>query len=90
VRDFVLGCRIINGRGQELRFGGEVMKNVAGYDLSRLMAGAWGTLGVLLNVSLKVLPRPRAQLTLLHECSAAAAIEQFSRQERRPWPITGA
>lgn len=53
-RDFVLGTRLINGRGEVLRFGGEVMKNVAGYDLSRLMVGAFGTLGVLLDVSLKV------------------------------------
>jgi len=62
-RDFVLGVRIVNGRGEVLRFGGEVMKNVAGYDLSRLMAGAQGTLGVLLEVSLKVLPRPPAEGT---------------------------
>ncbi|MBA1331467.1 glycolate oxidase, partial [Candidatus Endoriftia persephone str. Guaymas] len=57
-RDFVLGTRIINGRGERLRFGGEVMKNVAGYDISRLMCGAMGTLGLILDVSLKVLPRP--------------------------------
>ena len=57
-RDFVLGTRVLNGKGEVLRFGGEVMKNVAGYDVSRLMTGAWGTLGVLLEVSLKVLPLP--------------------------------
>lgn len=87
-RDFVLGCRIINGRGQILQFGGEVMKNVAGYDLSRLMAGAWGTLGVLLDVSLKVLPQPRAQATVVHECDAAEAISQFNRWAGKPLPIT--
>lgn len=89
-RDFVLGCRIINGRGQVLRFGGEVMKNVAGYDLSRLMAGAWGTLGVLLDVSLKVLPIPRARITLMHEGDAGQAIDRFSRWGAKPWPITAA
>ena len=60
-RDFVLGCQLLNGRGEILRFGGQVMKNVAGYDVSRLMAGAYGTLGILLEISLKVLPRPRGQ-----------------------------
>ena len=64
VRDFVLGTRIVNGRGQVLRFGGEVIKNVAGYDLSRLAAGALGTLGVLLEVSLRLLPRSEAQACL--------------------------
>lgn len=68
VRDHVLGCRIINGRGEILSFGGKVMKNVAGFDVSRLMAGAFGTLGVLLEISLRVLPRPAASLTLVREC----------------------
>lgn len=89
-RDFVLGVRIINGRGQELRFGGEVMKNVAGYDLSRLMAGAFGTLGVLLDISLKVLPLPRAQMTLLHEVDSATAIQQFNAWAGKPHPISAA
>lgn len=89
-RDFVLGCRIINGRGQVLRFGGEVMKNVAGYDLSRLMAGAWGTLGVLLDVSLKVLPAPQARITLAHEGDARQTIDRFSQWGNKPWPITAA
>ena len=57
-RDFVLGCEIINGKGEQLKFGGQVMKNVAGYDVSRLICGSLGTLGVILNVSLKVLPKP--------------------------------
>lgn len=87
-RDFVLGCRIINGRGQILRFGGEVMKNVAGYDLSRLMTGAFGTLGVLLDVSLKVLPQPRAQTTLMHEHGAVEAVARFNQWAGLPLPIT--
>lgn len=64
VRDMVLGIRIVNGRGQVLQFGGRVMKNVAGYDVSRLMAGALGTLGVILDVSLKLLPVPQAEQSL--------------------------
>jgi glycolate oxidase FAD binding subunit len=89
-RDFVLGTRIINGQGQALRFGGEVMKNVAGYDLSRLMAGAYGTLGVLLEVSLKVLPLPRHQVTRVFEHEASQALKQISDWQRKPWPITAA
>lgn len=89
-RDFVLGARLINGRGEILHFGGEVMKNVAGYDLSRLMAGAFGTLGLLLDISLKVLPQPRTVVTQVFEQDQASAIQQFSTWGRRPWPITGA
>ena len=70
-RDFVLGTRILNGRGEILRFGGEVMKNVAGYDVSRLMTGAMGTLGVILEVSLKVLPLPAKEVTLVQTRSPA-------------------
>lgn len=87
-RDFVLGVEIINGRGEALRFGGSVMKNVAGYDVSRLMAGAWGTLGVLLNVTLKVLPRAAATLTLRHETSAADAIDRMNTWAGQPLPIS--
>ncbi len=68
VRDHVLGCRMINGRGEILDFGGRVMKNVAGFDASRLMVGAFGTLGILLEVSLKVLPKAVSSLTLVHAC----------------------
>ena len=64
VRDFVLGVKMLNGRGDLLRFGGEVIKNVAGYDVSRLMAGSLGCLGVILEVSLKVLPKPKAETTV--------------------------
>jgi glycolate oxidase FAD binding subunit len=87
-RDFVLGVRIVNGKGEVLRFGGEVMKNVAGYDLARLMAGAQGTLGVLLEVSLKVLPRPAAELTLALEMDAATAVARFNAWAGQPLPIT--
>lgn len=73
-RDFVLGCKLLNGKGEIMQFGGQVMKNVAGYDVSRLMTGAYGTLGVILELSLKVLPRPAATVTLIHECSEADAI----------------
>ena len=75
-RDLLLGITLLDGRGRILRFGGEVMKNVAGYDVSRLMAGALGTLGVLLEVSLKVLPAPAVEeslvLTLNHEHALAS------------------
>jgi glycolate oxidase FAD binding subunit len=75
VRDAVLGVKLLNGRGEVLRLGGQVMKNVAGYDVSRLMVGALGTLGVLLEVSLKVLPRPACERTLIFEnaCWKSAA-----------------
>ena len=89
VRDAVLGVRILNGRGECLDFGGRVMKNVAGYDLSRLMAGALGTLGVLLELSLKVLPRPPAELTLVWELDAATALEHMTRWSREALPISG-
>lgn len=86
-RDFVLGVRIINGRGEILRFGGEVMKNVAGYDLSRLMAGAYGTLGVLLEVTLKVLPRPRSSCTIMQQRSLEDAIRTMNRWAGEPLPL---
>ena len=77
LRDYVLGVRLVNGAGQVLRFGGEVMKNVAGYDVSRLMAGSLGVLGVLLDVSLKVLPRPAESRTLGFDLSASEALERL-------------
>ena len=89
-RDFVLGTRVLNGRGEALRFGGEVMKNVAGYDVSRLMTGAYGTLGVLLEVSLKVLPRPVEVRTVAFETSAEEAIERCNAWAAKPLPIIGA
>ena len=89
-RDFVLGCKLLNGRGEIVRFGGQVMKNVAGYDVSRLMTGAYGTLGILLEVSLKVLPRPPATLTVASECSPTEAIASMSGLLSKPHPVDGA
>ncbi|MDH5692736.1 MAG: glycolate oxidase subunit GlcE [Gammaproteobacteria bacterium] len=87
-RDFVLGTKIINGRGEVLRFGGEVMKNVAGYDVSRLMCGAMGTLGLMLEISLKVLPKPASELTLVFEADAGKAIEMMNQWAGRPLPVS--
>lgn len=87
-RDFVLGVTVINGRGERLRFGGEVMKNVAGFDVARLMVGALGTLGLLLDISLKVLPRPAQDLTLVQEWEAADAITEMNRWAARPLPVS--
>ncbi len=88
-RDFMLGCRIINGKGENLRFGGEVLKNVAGYDTSRLMTGALGTLGVLLDVSIKVLPKPESEITLVQSLSIQAALRLMVHLKRQPLPISG-
>ena len=89
-RDFVLGTRVLNGKGEALRFGGEVMKNVAGYDVSRLMTGAYGTLGVLLEVSLKVLPRPAVVRTVAFDATAAEAIQRCNAWAAKPLPVSGA
>jgi glycolate oxidase FAD binding subunit len=86
----VLGVTLVNGRGEQLNFGGTVMKNVAGYDVSRLQAGALGTLGVITEVSLKVLPRPEDSLTLAYTVSAADALEIMNRRAAEPRPLTGA
>jgi glycolate oxidase FAD binding subunit len=88
VRDFVLGVRILDGKGNDLRFGGQVMKNVAGYDVSRLMAGSLGTLGVLLEVSLKVLPLPASETTLHLKCGETEAITLMNEWAAQPLPIT--
>lgn len=90
VRDHILGCRILNGKGEVLKFGGEVMKNVAGFDVSRLMCGAYGTLGILLDVSVKVLPQPQTEATCQIPCTAEQAMAQLKSWAARPWPITGA
>ena len=87
-RDFILGSSIINGKAEQIHFGGEVMKNVAGYDISRLMCGAMGTLGVLLDVSIKVLPRPELEITLAFEMSAADALNRVHQLARQSLPIS--
>ncbi|HSS28749.1 MAG TPA: glycolate oxidase subunit GlcE [Usitatibacter sp.] len=87
-RDFVLGTRIVNGKGEDLSFGGRVIKNVAGYDVSRLMAGALGTLGVITEISFKVLPRPAAEMTLAYEMAEAQATEQVNRWAGLPLPLS--
>ncbi|MFO7602644.1 MAG: glycolate oxidase subunit GlcE [Gammaproteobacteria bacterium] len=87
-RDYVLGTRLLNGRAEDLHFGGEVMKNVAGYDVSRLMAGALGTLGVLLEVSLKVLPLPEAEVTLVQSVDVHTALKLMHDWGVQPLPIS--
>ncbi|PKY09543.1 glycolate oxidase subunit GlcE [Acidithiobacillus marinus] len=87
-RDYVLGVQLLNGQGEILRFGGQVMKNVAGYDVSRLLVGSLGTLGVLLEVTLKVLPRPEQELTLVQELPMAAAIDQMNQWAAQPLPVS--
>ena len=90
VRDMVLGVQLINGKGQLLNFGGQVMKNVAGYDVSRLQAGALGTLGILTQVSLKVLPVPEHRTTLCYEVDAAAAMDMMVATSAQAKPLSGA
>ncbi len=87
-RDAVLGVQLLNGRGQVLRFGGEVMKNVAGYDVARLMVGALGTLGVLLEVSLRLMPRPAHTQTLVQERTASEALTAMNRWAGKPLPMS--
>ncbi len=88
VRDLVLGVRILDGTGADLKFGGQVMKNVAGYDVSRLMAGAMGTLGVILEVSLKTLPLPAREMTLQQQHPEADAIRLMNTWAGLPLPIS--
>jgi glycolate oxidase FAD binding subunit len=88
VRDYVLGASLLDGRGQLLSFGGQVMKNVAGYDVARLLAGSLGALGVICEVSLKVLPQPVAGATLRFELDQARALQQLQRWGGQPLPIT--
>ncbi|MFK0379232.1 glycolate oxidase subunit GlcE [Pandoraea sp. NPDC090278] len=88
-RDFVLGAVVMNGHGQVLHFGGQVMKNVAGYDVSRVLAGALGTLGILLELSIKVLPCAVAEATLRFDLTQAEAIDQLNRWGGQPLPLMG-
>ena len=89
-REFVLGARLLTFQGELLRFGGQVIKNVAGFDVSRLLCGSLGILGVITEVSLKVLPRPRAEQTLRLELSAEAAVAAFNRWAAMPLPLSAA
>ena len=88
VRDSVLGARLLDGRGQVLSFGGTVMKNVAGYDVARVLAGSLGILGILVEVSLKVLPRPAVETTLRFELTEAAALTRLNEWGGKPLPIS--
>ncbi len=88
LRDFVLGVKLVDGRGQALAFGGRVMKNVAGYDVSRLVAGSLGTLGMIAEASLKLAPKPRAETTLRLEAPQARALELVNRWAGQPLPIS--
>ena len=89
-RDLMLGMTLLDGRGRILHFGGQVMKNVAGYDLSRLMAGALGTLGALLEVSIKVLPAPKLERSLELTLSRDRALQLMRELSRQPAPLSAA
>jgi glycolate oxidase FAD binding subunit len=88
VRDTVLGVRMLDGKGDDLRFGGQVMKNVAGFDVSRVLAGSLGTLGVILDVSLKILPVPVAEATVCFDHTAADAIAMMNEWAGQPLPLS--
>jgi len=87
LRDFLLGCSLIDGRGELLHFGGEVMKNVAGYDVSRVLAGSWGILGVICEVSIKVLPRAVATTTIAFDCDQTQALAQMLAWSAQALPL---
>ncbi len=87
VRDFVLGAVLMDAQGEQLHFGGQVMKNVAGYDISRLLAGTLGTLGLILQVSLKVLPRPFASSTRVFEINQEGALRLLNQSAGQPLPL---
>jgi len=89
VRDAVLGVTVMPGSGEALNFGGRVMKNVAGYDVSRLMTGAMGTLGLLLVVSIRVAPRPESECTAVWRITEDDAHKRMIELARRPWPVSG-
>jgi glycolate oxidase FAD binding subunit len=88
-RDFVLGINCISGKGEYLRFGGQVMKNVAGYDLSRMLTGSLGTLAVLLDIHLKVLPQPEISTTLRQPCNLTDALQRINLWAAKPVPLSG-
>lgn len=88
LRDFVLGARIMDGKGQDLSFGGKVMKNVAGYDVSRLMPGSLGTLALILEASVKVLPKPAASTSIRCQMTQAAALQSLNESAGQPLPLS--
>ena len=88
-RDFVLGVNIVNGLGEYLKFGGQVMKNVAGYDVSRLMAGSAGSLAIITQVSLKVLPLPRLETTIVKSMAVPLAIQTMATLQNLSYPLSG-
>jgi glycolate oxidase FAD binding subunit len=88
LRDFVLGAKLVDGRGEHLSFGGTVMKNVAGYDVARVLAGSMGILGLITEVAIKVLPRPAAETTLRFEFDQAAALRHLNQWGGQPLPIS--
>lgn len=90
VRDFILGTRMISGLGTQLRFGGEVMKNVAGYDISRLLTGSLGCLGVVTEASFKVLPKPRCSISIRQEMSVEKALSRLREWGQQPLPLSAA
>ncbi|MDO4904401.1 MAG: glycolate oxidase subunit GlcE [Lautropia sp.] len=87
VRDFVLGTVLVSPGGEVMRFGGEVMKNVAGYDVSRLLVGSMGVLGMIAEVSLKVLPQPKADQTLVLDMTEVEAIRRCNQWGGLPLPL---
>jgi len=87
-RDLLLGTKILNGKAEVLNFGGQVMKNVAGYDLSRLMVGAMGTLGIILQASMKVLPKPECEMTLIQELPEEDAIQMMNKLASKNLPLS--
>ncbi|MSR15234.1 MAG: glycolate oxidase subunit GlcE [Gammaproteobacteria bacterium] len=89
VRDFVLGVRLLSFNDEPLRFGGQVMKNVAGYDVSRMVAGAWGRLGPLTEISVRVIPIPEQTVSIAWPCTRDEAQQQMLAFGRRAWPISG-
>ena len=89
VRDFVLGVRLLNADGLDLQFGGKVMKNVAGFDVSRLIAGSFGTLGLILESSIKVLPKPECERTIFFDLDNQSAISKMNELAGMPIPLSG-
>ena len=88
VRDLVLGATLMNGKGELLRFGGTVMKNVAGYDVARALAGSLGTLGLIVEVSLKVLPKPAAEATVRLGLDETTALRKMNEWGGQPLPVS--